>query len=239
MMAETPRILVTRAEPGASETAMRVSALGLDPILSPALEIVATGHTPHSAIDGAAGLIFTSANGVRFFAEASLRRDLPTWCVGLATSEAAEEAGFADVRNADGDADTLFEVIAAAPDAGPLVHVANAHAAGELAARLAGAGREVRFCPLYETVPAKALPPAAAAALKSGAVAAVLFHSARGAAAFAALAKDFDLSRTAFVAVSGKALAPALSLRPGRTAIADRPNEDRLLAALHTALGEG
>lgn len=239
MMAEIRRILVTRAEPGASETAARLTALGLFPVLSPALEIVATGRMPDAEMDGAAGLIFTSANGVRFFAEASARRDLPAWCVGPATSAAARQAGFDEVRNADGDADALFQAIIAAPDAGPLVHVANAHAAGELAARLEREGREVRFCPLYETVPARTLKPAAVTALKSGEIAAILFHSARGAEAFAELAAGYDVSHTAFIAVSAKALSPTLVLKPGFTAIAAQPNEDRLLAALHTALGEG
>ena len=60
------RIWVTRAEPGASATAGRLRALGLDPLVSPVLEV----RPLEAAIDtdGAAALAFTSANAVRAFA---------------------------------------------------------------------------------------------------------------------------------------------------------------------------
>lgn len=235
-MPDRKAVLITRAEPGASETAARLEAMFYLPLVSPALDIVSTGASPDAALYGAAGLIFTSANGVRFFAAASDRRDLTAWCVGPATSEAAVEAGFSDIRHADGDAGDLFDLIAAAPDTGPLVHLANAHAAGDLAARLQSIGREVRFCALYDTVPASSLTPDAEAALAEGRVSAVLIHSAKGARAFAALAFHHDLSRTALVGLSQKALAPAATVEAGQRLVAERPNEDSLLAALHTAL---
>ena len=42
---------------------------------------------------GVAALAFTSINGVSAFAELSDRRDLPTFCVGDATADAARELG--------------------------------------------------------------------------------------------------------------------------------------------------
>ena len=56
-----PRVLVTRSEPGASETAERLAALGYTPIIEPvfAIEPIA------AAIPDFDVLAFTSANGAR------------------------------------------------------------------------------------------------------------------------------------------------------------------------------
>ena len=75
-------------------------------------------------LDGAAGLLFTSANGVRAFAAASPRRDLPALAVGDATAAAARAAGFADVASAGGNVADLALLVRRRlePEAGALVH---------------------------------------------------------------------------------------------------------------------
>lgn len=226
-------MIVTRAEPGASETAARLDAAGYTPILSPALELAEVGPRSPLDLEGVAGLLFTSANGVRFFCQREPRRDFKAWCVGPATATAAEAAGFVDIVNARGGSDELAaEVTASAdPAAGELVHVANTAAAGDLAGRLKAAGFRVRYVGLYEARRARALDPDAVEALSSEAAAAVLIHSAKGAKAFLELAAGLDLEPARFVAISAAVAAPLAAIS-ARTVVAEHPDEDALLTAL-------
>ena len=127
-------VIITRAEPGAGQTAQRVAALGLVPLVSPALSLQAEREVSLPAPETVAGLVFTSANGVRFYSEREPRRDLTAWCVGPSTAQAAREAGFTDVRESAGNARDLAAFIAASatPQDAPLLHVANAAASGVL-----------------------------------------------------------------------------------------------------------
>ncbi len=230
-----PQVVVTRAQPGADETAQRLRQLGYEPIVSPVLTLTACTPPPDLDLPGVAGFIFTSANGVRFFAEQSAERSIRAWCVGRSTLAAAEAAGFADTVSADGDAADLAALIdsEADPQAGPLLHVANAAAAGALAARLRAAGFTVAFAALYEARPAARLEPAAAAAIARGA--ATLVHSAKGASALMAVLGDGAFEDIPIVAISEQAAAPLRKAGVGSVAIASRPNEDALLAALAEA----
>ena len=235
-----PAVLVTRAQPGADETAHSLRELGYVAVVSPAIELLSCPDTPLPEPGGFAGLVFTSANGVRFLAERSPFRAITAWCVGPATAKAAMAAGFRDVRNAMGDAERLAACIAAdaAPDDGPLLHVANSAAAGDLAGALRAAGFDVKFAALYRSAPATAFTPEALKALTSGDLDAVLFHSAKGAEAFSRLAvrAGIPLDKVEAVGVSQKALTPVAGLGWAGMTAADAPNETELLAALQRVL---
>lgn len=233
MMPEGPSVLVTRTAPGCFDTAERLRAEGLRPIIEPALKIHAL-PTPLPELNGVSGLIFTSANGVRFFTERSARRDFNAWCVGPSTAASAAEAGFADIFNADGNADDLVALIArqADPARGRLLHIANDAAAGEVVKSLQTAGFDAEFAALYTTSPAKDLGDTTLSALKQDTLSSVLIHSAKGAAAIAPLLTAFRLKSVNLVAISDKAAAPLTHLDWKQTAIADAPNEDALINAL-------
>ena len=208
----TPPVIVTRAEPGASETVERLRAMGLTAIPSPMLELKAL-DLPMPDLSGIYNLVFTSANGVRYFVDAvggisEQIADLTAWCVGPATTDAADgvEGGF--------------------------LHVANSAAAGNLVAQLTAAGREARFLALYETVPASGFDEDAKAALVSEAATIILFHSAKAAEAFAALSEDLPMSTNVAVAISEAAAAPLRSLNARAVIAAARPNENALMEAL-------
>ncbi|KJS25625.1 MAG: hypothetical protein VR75_10080 [Hyphomonadaceae bacterium BRH_c29] len=223
-------VIVTRAEPGASETMARLKAMGLQGISSPMLEL-ARLDVALPDLSGIAHLVFTSANGVRFFAEASELRTAKAWCVGPSTAAAAREAGFADVHEGAGDAvDLAADILAALPEGTDgVLHVANEAAAGELVARLKAGGIPAGFLALYETRPADELSAEAEAALAAG-PACVLIHSAKAAAAFAWAAGALD--QTVLVAISEAAARPLQGREVGAVHIAEAPNEDALLAAL-------
>src|SRR5689334_6266641 len=139
------RVLVTRPVDDANETAALLHARGHDAIVAPLLEVrYHDGHPLH--LDAIQGLLATSANGVRAFARRTSRRDFAVFAVGSQTAQAARDAGFSDVRNADGDAGTLAQTVqaSASPQDGPLLHVSGAEAAGRLAAALTAAAVMVR-----------------------------------------------------------------------------------------------
>ena len=96
MAARRQKIWITRAQPGADATAERVRALGHDAVVAP---LLAVQVLPDVEIDlrGVAALAFTSANGVRAFADANGERGLKVFAVGAATAQAARKAGFKSV----------------------------------------------------------------------------------------------------------------------------------------------
>ena len=97
----TRRVLITRPEPGATETAARIAALGLSSIKAPMQDIESLpAHLPDP--DRVAALVLTSRNAIAPIPPAY--RTLPTWVVGDATATRAREAGFTDIQSADGDA---------------------------------------------------------------------------------------------------------------------------------------
>ena len=231
-------VIITRAEPGASETAARVRRLGADPVLASVLRLQPDQDVPLPDRTTLSGLVFTSANGVRVFAARETDRRLTAWCVGPATAAAAREAQFNDVRESAGNAVDLAEYIAAnaQPSDRPLLHVANAAAKGDLKAELERLGFAVRFAPLYHMKPAETLPQAAIRAIASEAPAIVLIHSAKGAERFAALSAGLRMSKLSAIAISESAAAPLDTLGLRTILWVDAPNEDSLLTALEAVI---
>lgn len=154
MAARRQRIWITRAQPGADVTAERVRALGHEAVVAP---LLAVRVLPDVDVDlaGVAALAFTSANGVRAFADACGERNLKVFAVGAATAQAARQAGFRSVLSADGDVEALAEGIGIRRGElkGSVLHPGAAEPAGDLAGALKKHGVEARHLILYETAP--------------------------------------------------------------------------------------
>jgi uroporphyrinogen-III synthase len=220
------RIAVTRALPEAATTAARLTTLGARPIVAPLLTIVPRLFDP--SIAGAQALAFTSINGIRAFAAASAERTLPVFCVGPATATAAKDAAFVSVTCAGGDVASLAALIAATlnPAAGPIVHIAGEHIAGDLAGELAAASFAAERRIAYSAEAVTALPSAFA-----DPVDVVLFYSARAAHTFAALGAPRAAAMTAACMSEGVA-AEAAKIAWTRIVVAPAPREDALFTAL-------
>lgn len=231
------RVLVTRPRADAATLVSELEGRGCAVLVEPMLEIVTL---PDSAlpIDGAQGILVTSANGVRALAARHSGRNLPVWAVGEASAAAARAAGFFRVEAAGGDVDALAALVRqrADPAAGPLLHVAGTHRAGDLAALLADTGFTVRRAVLYEARASDALSDGAREALERGRLDAALFFSPRAAATFVTLARAAAVDAAcAGIAAYGlsKAVAGALAPLPWRIMrVAARPTQTALLAAL-------
>jgi uroporphyrinogen-III synthase len=187
MAARRQKIWITRAQPGADATAERVRALGHDAVVAP---LLAVQVLPDVEIDlrGVAALAFTSANGVRAFADANGERGLKVFAVGAATAQAARKAGFKSVLSADGDVEALAQGIGSrrAELRGAVLHPGAMEPAGDLAGALEKHGIETRRVILYETAPVDLSTEAAEALGRSDAV---LLHSPRAAEVLAGVLK--------------------------------------------------
>lgn len=218
------RVAITRAMPETLATAARVRALGAEPVLTPLLAVEPVEFNADTT--GAQALLFTSSNGVRAFAAASEERALSVFAVGDATAAAAHDAGFTDVRSADGDVHALTALVLQSldPAGGKVLHFAGAQIAGDIVAALTQAGFAAERHIAYEALAATRLP----AALR-GPLDMVMFHSARAAETFVALGGD-GAGRTA--ACLSQAVAEAA--RPAgwaRVIVSPAPREDALITA--------
>jgi uroporphyrinogen-III synthase len=241
------KALVTRPLEDAAPLVRALADRGIETILAPLLSIASLPDAARRLTDaliGAQALLFTSANGARIFAASSPRRELPVFAVGDASAAAARIAGFRAVTSAGGDVSDLAHLVRAklAPQHGALVHAAGSVVAGDLGAALEAAGFAYRRAVIYDAVTADTLPPAAATAMRDGALELALFFSPRTAATFVRLVQAADLARTASgIAALGLSEAVAAALAPlswHALRVAAQPTQGALIAALDALLAE-
>jgi uroporphyrinogen-III synthase len=228
--APAPLVLLTRPRDASARFASALRAQ-LGPVavaIAPLMEIAPTGVIPD--LEGASALIFTSAAGVEVFARLSARRDLPAWCVGARTAEAARAIGLS-AQSADGDADALVAQIIAMRPSGRLVHLCGTHSRGEVAGRLNAAGLRAEAQPIYDQTALGTQPDLAAALGHCGPIIVPLF-SPRSAALFAAAAKGADVIAVALSPAVRAALPPDLALRAHVTDSPDAPAMIHMIADL-------
>lgn len=185
-----PTVLITRPAEDAAETAAAVAALGYRVLCTPALEIHDTDEPlPDPALYQ--GVIFSSANGVRAFS----RRyppagyfSIPVFAVGEHTADVARKAGFVQVQSGQGTMKDLTASMKAQITPGArLLHLRGQDMRENPADYLS---TPIDGITLYRADPVTRLEPEALAALREGAVQAVLFYSARSAASFVSALKN-------------------------------------------------
>lgn len=234
-------VLITRPEPAAQDTARRVAALGLVPILAPMLAIRPLSHVVLSAA-GVQAVLVTSANALPALGAAL--HGVPVLAVGDATAERTRAAGFADVTSAGRDAAALARLVSrcCTPGGGALL-LPTARGEGLfLAGQLRAAGFAVRRRAVYVAAPQKVFPAAAAVALSRRTVGAALFFSPATARNFcrllrAAMPPDCLAAVDALV-LSAAVGAPLASLPWRRIRVAARPDQDALLTLLADMIDE-
>ncbi len=230
-------LIVTRPRAESETLAGQLQSRGHRVLIEPMLTIQ---PLPDASLDlaDAAGLLLTSANGVRALARHTARRDLPVLAVGAATAAAAQQAGFMNVAAAAGDVTALATLARRrfGPGDGVLVHVAGSAVAGDLAGDLARDGFRVRRAVLYSAAAAQRLSAAAGAALTAGEIDGVLFFSPRSAATFVRLLLQDGLAEVCrgvnLYGLSAAVAEAAAKLPWRRRNIAAMPRQDDLLALL-------
>jgi len=231
------RILLTRPSFDAARTAEKLSALGYEAVIDSVIEI----EPQDFALPGGAfsAIAFTSANALRALSGKRLPA-LPCFAVGGRTAEVAREYGFADVRAAGGDVESLAALIAKEMRAGDrILHLAGEDRAGDLRALLSKDGILVETVVVYRAKASSSLGSPAIVLLRDGLIGAVLHYSERSASIFAQLAEAAHL-RDKIRSLRHLCLSSAVA-RPLKSfgitpEIAARPDEDALLALLGAKL---
>jgi uroporphyrinogen-III synthase len=241
-------ILVTRPHPDDEATAAILRARGFEVLLAPMLRFEALAlhedaDTPYGAV------IVTSANALRGIAselKGNPMLKLPLFAVGDHTAAAARANGFEQVISAGGDAGNLRDCVLASVKAkalkktSPLLYLAGADLARDLASELGERGFTVVTQTTYRMVPLSNLPRATCEAFAANQIEAVLHYSRRSARAF------LDSVRAAGVEISALSV-PQCCISAGvasllrdagatQVMVAASPDENALFALLDRAL---
>ena len=219
-----PVLLLTRPE-GAARRFLKqldpVAMQNVDVVMSPLLRIEPT--VSDLDLDAYKGLIFTSANGVSAVARATDRRDHVAYCVGPATTAAAQGAGWTAVQTGRTADDLVTALQKGQPD-GPLLHLRGQHARGRIAHRLSQSGVTTAEQVVYAQL-ARPLSEAAVSALNSKRRVVIPLFSPRSANLFFESAPD----RPMIVAAMSDAVAQEVPhTSQVEIHVADAPNAQRM-----------
>ena len=207
------RVLVLRPEPGASATVEKARGLGLGAQSVPLFQIeLVEWEAPEAS--GFDGLLVTSANAMRAGGKELERlRGLKVYAVGVATAEAAREAGFDVAAVGDAGVDRLLGSIEG--------DLRLLHLCGEDRREPTEARQDIKPIAVYRSKPT----PAPDLSQIPGSV--VLVHSPRAAQRLGELISERD--SIALVAIS-RAAAQAAGQGWERIEVANDPSDDALLA---------
>jgi uroporphyrinogen-III synthase len=241
-------VLVTRPQPDDEATAAALRARDFEVLKAPMLRFEPVAFQDDT--DAAYGaVIVTSANalrGIEPHLENSRLLALPLFAVGERTADAARRAGFENVISADGDAAGLRDCVLASvrtkelKKASPLLYLAGADLARDLAGELGERGFTVVTHTTYRMAAVSSLPREICDAFAAHRIEAVLHYSRRSARAFlqAARAGGVEISALAIPQCCISAQVATVVRDGGATqvVVAATPDENALLEALDRAL---
>jgi len=225
---------VLRAADDAARTAQKLRALEFEPILSPVLDIAATGaQIPQEAYDAA---LASSAKGVELAQSAEAFKVLPLHAVGEKTAQAARALAWRTDIVA-GNAEAILPLLLARhPEPAYFLYLAGCDRQPTLEAGLKAAGHRVVAAEVYEARAAKALSKEAIDAIAAGEIDAVLHYSRRSAEIFLSLAKAAGILQKAraalHLALSHAVAKPLLCEDFPNVGVAERPDEAHLMELL-------
>jgi uroporphyrinogen-III synthase len=241
-------VLVTRPHPDDETTAATLRGRGLEVLQAPMLRFEAVAFNDDEDVRYGA-VVVTSANALRgltpHLGDSRLLK-LPLFAVGEHSANAARLAGFSNVIAANSDAGGLRDLVLASVKAralkksSPLLYLAGADLARDLAGELGERGFTVITHTTYRMIPVTSLPQEASDAIAAGRIEAVLHYSRRSARAF------LEAARAAGVEISVLAIPQccissgvAMILRDAgatQVMVAASPDENALFEALGRAL---
>ncbi|MGI9525138.1 MAG: uroporphyrinogen-III synthase [Hyphomicrobiaceae bacterium] len=232
------KIWVTRAEQDAAVLRANLIAQGHEVVVEPLLKVQFL-ELDKTELNDVQALIATSRNGVRAAAASAdddFVRQLPLFAVGPGTASTARALGFVRTISGSSKAKHLLKIIErhTSVNGGPLLHLAGANLAFDLAGRLQEIGYHVLQPTVYiahasQQLSAKFLPQLAA-----GDIHAVILLSPRTAHTYVKLIEAHQLVRCAqrltHYCLSEAVADQLFALSARRVVVAGRPNLDELLS---------
>ena len=229
------RVLVTRPMPDGERTAATLRGRGYDVLVAPLMQvkpIAADLSGDWSAV------IISSANAIRALDArqiASLAK-LSLFAVGQRSADAARDAGFRDVRSANGDAGDLIRLVAGSDvdQAATYLYLAGEDRAADMEGELAKRGIKTRTLIVYKNITLD-YPPELAEALRNRKIDVALHFSRRSAENYMNGAKAAGLEQMAWApqhfCLSAQVAEPLRAAGVvGQITVAQEPNEAALLA---------
>ena len=145
-------ILLTRPIEDCSEMILKFKSLGHQVSHLPLLEINKVNYSEKSFLNFK-GIIFTSANSVKFLDLKQIDKNILCFCVGNATEKKARSAGFQKVISAEGNVENLKELILQNfnPKDGKLIYVSGETISIDLDQQLSDEGYNIERIINYRT----------------------------------------------------------------------------------------
>ncbi|MCX2695198.1 uroporphyrinogen-III synthase [Ochrobactrum chromiisoli] len=227
------RVLITRPEPSASETAAKLADLGFSPVLLPVSRTIALEFSiKNEAFDA---LAVTSANAFRHVPTEYLEslKALPLFAVGEGTARAAQDAGFQTVIEGGGDAVHLAATLAGRlPKSARLLYLAGRVRQPIFEDRVSEAGLNMEVCDVYDIEAIDYSANEISALFKDGPFVAVLLYSAVAAQRFVEIMQKCQLqfhaqldAETRFFCISERVGRMLPEEWQARRLVADHPDE--------------
>ena len=146
-------ILLTRPLEDCSELIIKFKSLGHQVSHLPLLSIVKLDYEQINFLDYK-GIIFTSANAVKFLDSKSIDKNLLCFCVGSSTEKKARSIGFQNVITAEGNVSNLKELVLQNFDKkkGRLIYISGETISFDLDQQLLKEGYNVKRIINYKTI---------------------------------------------------------------------------------------
>jgi len=146
-------ILLTRPLEDCSEMIIKFKSLGHQVSHLPLLSIEKIDYDQINFSDYK-GIIFTSANAVKYLDHKNIDKNLLCFCVGSATEKKARSIGFQNVIAAEGNVDNLKELILQNFDQkdGQLIYISGETISVDLDRKLTNEGYSVKRIVNYRTI---------------------------------------------------------------------------------------
>lgn len=226
------RVLVTRAHEDATRTAARLAAAGHEALVAPVIEIVPTkASIPDEVFDA---VLATSVHALNFVEHLpSALAGAPWLVVGerLARVLADRQLGPPEVSAPDAAA-LISAIDERYPGPFRFLYLTGRDRKPDLERELRNRGHEIVAVETYAAEPTMRFDPPIEAALRSGALDAVLHFSRRSAELFIEQARTYSGSEELrHIAISADAAGP-LQAQGWRVEVAATPDEEAMLASL-------
>ena len=146
-------ILLTRPFEDCSEMILKFQSLGNEVSHLPLLRIDKVNYD-ETALLNLKGIIFTSANAVKFLDIKKINKKLLCFCVGNATEKKARAVGFQNVISAEGNVENLKELILQNFDQkdGKMIYVSGETISVDLDQQLLKEGYNIKRIVNYRTI---------------------------------------------------------------------------------------
>jgi uroporphyrinogen-III synthase len=232
------KVLLTRPRQDSKRIAVELRKLNISSIISPVLCILLNPiekqkHHHHQAV------LLSSKHSIAGLSSLKIRKSLPIYCVGDATSYAVSDEGFSNVYSASGDINDLTSLVRKSliSTDGSILYLSGLRNKGEVIDDLECLGFEIENRVVYEAKAVQSLNELAIKALAKNEIQGVFLYSPRSAEIFVKMIEKLGFQKIAMnlkVYCLSSAVADSVKeLKWNKVLIARRPNNLEMLALVN------